>query len=243
MIVGDDFYDLSSPTHLQQGDVFPDVPLISPPPSPHLIILREQDGRPWTHQPGLLLATSEQLLSNIFEGSAEYVAASAERGFAAILSQTCDLVDRDQWLVAPLLSAEAPTIDLGNLFADKYSNLFGMPRHPHGYFGAGYLDLGRCFAIRRESIDLGGRIASLTPAAQHALTDKIAEALSRVWGYAPDEVVPKAGKYRCIRCFQFYDVDNKIQEFAEGQKFPQCPACAKIKKRAQWRLLRKHEKY
>jgi hypothetical protein len=237
----EDFYDLSSPIYPQQGDIFPNVPLISPPPSPHLIILRNVDGSPWNPMPGVLQASSEQLVS-AFDGQPEFVAVSADRGLAAILTQTCDLVDQAQWLVCPLLTIEE-AIDEGNLFAGKYANLFGMPGHPSGYFEIGYLDLTKCFSIRRESVQEKDRIASLTSSAQHALNDKLSETLTRMWGYAPGEDVPQSGKYRCIRCFQFYGLNNEVMDFQAGEKFPDCPDCEKIKKHAQWRPLRKHKRY
>lgn len=236
-----DFYDLSSPSHLQQGDIFANIPLISPPPGRHLVILRSTDGRPWEPAPGSLIASDERLVT-AFDGSAEYIAVPAERGLAAIVTQTCDLVDQEQWMVSPLLSLDGADIDEGNLFAGKFANLFGMPKHPL-HFDAGFLDLGRCLPIRRSTVELKDRIASLSMGAQHALNDKLSETLTRVWGYSPGEVVPTSGKYRCVRCFQFFDVSNQIVEFQEGEKFTECPDCLKIKKRAQWRILRKHKKY
>jgi len=239
-----DFYDLSSPVYPQQGDIFPNVPLISPPPSPHLLILRETDGSPWAPRAGPLLASSEELL-NAFDGVPEYIAASAERGLAAILTQTCDLADPElvQWLVCPLRELKGSGIDAGNLFAGKFTNLFAMPKHPLDYFDAGFLDLTLCYAIRRESVAEKNRTASLSDSALHALNDKISETLTRPWGFVPGERVLKAGKYRCIRCFQFYGLENAIREFEAGASFGDCADCLKIKKRAQWRLLRKHEKY
>ena len=238
---GEDFYDLSSPPYPQQGDIFPNVPLISPPPGPHLVILRETDGKPWIPKPGLLQASAEQLV-NAFDDAPEYIAVSAERGLAAILTQTCDL-EQEQWLVCPLISIEGTNIDEGNLFAGKYANLFGMPRHPSGYFETGCLFLPQCFPIRRESVQQKDRVASLSLSAQHALGDKLSETLTRVWGFSPGELVNQTGKYRCVRCFHFYDVKNEIVEFQAGQKFGDCPDCLKIKKKAQWRPLRKHQKY
>ncbi|HEV1994738.1 MAG TPA: hypothetical protein VGR03_10435 [Candidatus Acidoferrum sp.] len=238
---GEDFYDLTSPPYPQQGDIFPNVPLISPPPGPHLVILRETDGKPWTPKPGLLQASAEQLV-NAFDDVPEYIAVSAERGLAAILTQTCDL-DQGQWLVCPLITIEGTNIDEGNLLAGKYASLLGMPRHPRGYFETGCLFLPQCFSIRRESVQQKDRVASLTLSAQHALSDKLSETLTRVWGFSPGEIVLQTGKYRCVRCFQFYDVKNEVVEFQAGQKFGDCPDCLKIKKRAQWRPLRKHQKY
>jgi len=238
---GEDIYDLTSPAYPQQGDIFPNVPIISPPPSPYLVILRETDGRPWSPRAGVLQASSEQLI-NAFDGVSEYVAVSAVRGLAAILTQTCDL-DQDQWLVSPLLAIAGTKIDVGNLHAGKYANLFGLPAHPLKYFDTRYLDLNYCFPVFSKSIKHGDRIASLTADAQHALNDKLSETLTRVWGFAPGERVEQSGKYRCLRCFQFLDLKNEIVEFAAGANFGDCPDCAKIVKKAQWRLLRKHKKY
>lgn len=236
----EEFYDHSSPLYLQQGDIFPNVPLISPPASPHLIILREVGGAPWQPHVGQLEASDERLITP-FDDSPEYIAISAERGLAAIITQTCDLVDQEQWLVCPLMAIEGSGIDPGNLFADKYANLFGLRGHAH--FDAGYLDLARCLPIRRNVLELKDRVASLTQAKQHALNDKLSETLTRVWGFSPGELVPKTGKYRCVRCFNFYDVKGEAVEFEAGKPFTECADCQKIKKRAQWRLLRKHQKY
>lgn len=239
---GADFYDLSSPVYPQQGDIFPNVPLISAPAGPRLVILRETDGRPWNPRAGVLQATSEELL-NAFDDTPEYIAASAERGLAALLTQTCDLVDQDQWLVSPLMTIKGTAIEEGNLFAGKYSNLFGMPRHPFDYFDMGFLDLAKCFSIHRESVQQKDRIASLSAGAQHALTDKLSDMLTRLWGYAPGDFILAAGKYRCIRCFQFYGLANAVLDLQAGDQFPECPDCVRIKKKAQWRLLRRHKKY
>ncbi|HZP32841.1 MAG TPA: hypothetical protein VFB23_05695 [Candidatus Acidoferrales bacterium] len=236
------FYDLSSPVFPQQGDIFPNLPLVHPPATPHLTILRELDGRPWTPKPGQLQASSEQFLA-AFDDAPEYVAVSAERSPGIVLTQTCDLLDHELWLICPLFSLEGTTIDAGNLFADKYANLFGMPKHPLEYFDAGYLDLGKCFVIRKQVVHEKDRIASLSIAAQHALTDKLSQTLTRPWGYAPGELVPATGRYRCLRCFQFDGLANEIVEFRAGDKFGECADCLKIKKRAQWRILRKHARY
>lgn len=239
---GEDFYDLSPPRFLQQGDIFPNLPLISPPLSRYLTVLRsDATGKPWEPSAGPLEAFDERLI-NAFDGVPEHIAVPAERGLAAIITQTCDLVDEEQWLICPLLMLEGTDIHPGNLSAGKYANLFGMRKHPE-HFDAGYLDLGRCFPIRRDTVELKDRIASLTLSAQHALNDKLSETLTRVWGFAPGETVPVTGKYRCIRCFNFLDVKNDIVDFKAGEPFRDCDDCQKINKHAQWRLLRKHKKY
>jgi hypothetical protein len=239
---GEEFYDPAPPPYPQQGDIYPNVPLVCPPPSPHIIVLREDDGSPWSPKPGCVLAIPETAI-NSFDGAPEYIVAVAERGLAAVLTQTCDLPEQEIWLVAPLRATEGTEIDLGNLVAGKYANLFAMPRHPKGYFDMGFADISQCFTVHRESLQLKDRVAALGHAAQHALNDKVSDTLTRVWGHAPGEEVRIAGKYRCIRCFQFVDLENAIVELAVGMTFPDCPDCVRIKKQAQWRLLRKHKRY
>jgi hypothetical protein len=239
--VGEAFYDLSSPAFRQQGDIFPNVPLISPPPSPNLLILRNTDGTPWNPQPGPLVASSEQLL-NAFDGGPEHIAASAERGLGIVLTQTCDL-DQDLWLAGQLRGLDGTNIDRGNLMAGKYANLFGLPAHPLDHFGDAYVDLTRVFSVARECFPHKDRIASLTLSAQISLTEKISQSLTRPWGYAPGDAVLVSGHYRCLRCFMFDGLNNDVIALSVGQRFPECADCTKIKKRAQWRLLLKHQKY
>lgn len=205
-------------------------------------MLREEDGKPWDPRPGRVLAIPETAI-NSFDDGPEYIVAVAERGLAVVLTQTCDLVEQEIWLVAPLRAIEGTEIDVGNLIAGRYANLLAMPKHPNGYFEMGFADMGQCFTIHRESLQLKDRIAALSQAAQHALNDKVSDTLTRVWGHAPGEQVRASGTYRCIRCFQFLDLANAIVGLAAGTTFPDCPDCLKIKKQAQWRLLRKHKKY
>jgi hypothetical protein len=242
VVTADGFYDLSSPDFPQQGDIFPNIPMVSPPPSSSLIILRDLNGGPWDPRPGPLLASSEDLL-NAFDAAPEYVAASAERGLAMILTQTCDLVDEGWWLAGHVRDIADAGIDAGNLFAGKYSNLFGLPKHPLGHFEAGVVELTRPFPVPNQCFQQKDRVASLTLGAQHALSDKISESLTRPWGYAPGDSIPKSGRYRCLRCFLFDGLKNEVVALLAGEKFPECQDCQKIKKRAQWRPLRKHDKY
>jgi len=239
---GEDFYDLSSPGFPLQGDIFPNVPLISPPPSPNLIILRNSDGTPWTPQPGPLIASSEKLL-NAFDEGPEHIAASAERGYGIVLTQTCDLQDQDLWLAGQLRGLPGTRVDRGNLMAGKYASLFGLPAHPLGHFADAYVDLIRIFPVARECFPYKDRIASLALSAQMSLTDRISQALTRPWGHAPNDTVLVSGRYRCFRCFLFDGLKNEVLALSTGQTFPECADCAKIKKSAQWRLLLKHQKY
>jgi hypothetical protein len=239
--MGEDFYDLTSPSYIQQGDIFPNVPIIELPPGRNLVVLRESNTARWQPRPGPVQAFDERSINSFDEG-VEFIAVTAQRSLAVVLTQTCDL-EQEQWLVCPLTALEGLAIDEGNLFAGKYANLFGMPKHPNGYFGNSYLFLSQPYTIRRETVGMEDRVASMSLSAQHALSDKLSQTLTRVWGFSPGELVHQAGSYRCIRCFQFFGLSNVIVDFNAGEKFTECQDCVKIRKSAQWHLLRKHAKY
>ncbi len=240
----DEFYDLSSPTFLQQGDIFPNIPLMTVPPSRDLVVVREVETRaPWIPSPGVVEALDELTVNAFSEGNREHIIVSAERGMGLLLTQTCDLTDNDYWLVCPAFTLEGTSIDVANLFAGKYQNLLGLPQHPLGHFDPCFVNLNDMRQIAKDSVVLADRVASVTPRIQHAIADKIGQMLGRTWGYGDGEDVPQTGLYKCYRCNFFMNLENPAREFPAGTKFPVCDNCARIHKRAQWYQLRKHKKY
>ncbi len=244
VIQGQDFYDLSNPTYLQQGDIFPDLPLVSLPPSKELVVLRTPGTR--DHFPVLLPgdveAVPERTVNAFDSGQPEHTVVSAVRGSGILITQTCDLEDSDYWLVSPIYELASTSVDRGNLFAGKFANLFGLPTHPLSYFPDSYIDLSDLRPARRESVDISDRIASLTRGAQNNLSEKLARSLSRRWGFGPGDKIPTDGKYRCNQCNNYFDIDNRAREFKAGQEFPDCDNCRKIHKTASWYLLVEHKK-
>ena len=241
---GGEFYDRSPPAFLQQGDILRNVPLISLPPSKELVVLRTSRSHAPLTLPlaGDLEVMREGAVNAFAGGAAESVVVSAIRGMAVLITQTCDLADSENWLVCVVRTVQGSEVDRGNLFADKYSDLFGLPQHPNAYFGESYIDLTDIRPIRRETVELAERIVSLTRAAQNALTEKLALAFSRRWGFAPGDEVLVGGKYRCNRCNNYHGVENPDQEFKVGERFPECQNCKKIRKTAAWYLLVEHKK-
>ena len=162
-----------------------------------------------------------------------------------LITQTCDLSDdsHEHWLVAPVYSIDGKRIDLGNLFAGKIENLFGLCPHPTGLYDVSYSVLSDLRPIRRDSVDILDKIISISPLYQGKLAEQIARALARDWGYAANEIVPRTGLYRCLRCNKWHNVKNPIREFVEGTSFPACEKCAEIGKAAQWYMLLPHRRY
>ena len=239
----EEFYDPSCPPYPQQGDIFPAVPLLTLPASNELVLLRNIDNRAYLPalQPGPCLAVRERVINDAFEPGPEYVVVSGQRGMGVVLTQTCDLIQSEYWLVSPAREVEGTEVDRQNLFAGKYATLFGLPPHPKGYFQESYVDLSDLHRVHKQSVPLGDRVGCLTRSVQNSLSEKLARSMSRRWGYEPDEPVPITGWYKCNRCNDYY-VENQPQKFVEGESFPRCPNCDKIHKTASWYPLLKHKK-
>ncbi len=240
----EEFYDLAPPAFLQQGDILDDVPLVGLPPGPDLLVLREEldFSRPPILQASILAAFWESEVDAFGGGSSEYIVAKAVRGSALLITQTCNLAQEDEWLVAPIHPVAGSDVKLKDLMDGKYENLLGLPAHPQGIFPDAFAVLSDLKPIHKHSVDLDDRVASLLPFAQLRLADKITRALAREWGYAAGETILTTGKYRCLRCNRWYDVENPVRDFKQGDKFPDCYNCNKIHKTAQWYLLHKHKK-
>jgi hypothetical protein len=246
----DDFFDLSAPTFFQQGDLFPDAPLISIPESEHLIIVRSAHTGETIESPSSATDVTlhhEQAINAFSDDRPEHVLVSAQRGPAMIVTQTCDLMDNQNWLVCPCYSVEGSDVKPDILFSEhplkNYRTLFGLPAHPSQYFDARYVDLADIRTVHRGSLLLSKRIASLKPLKQQVLNEKIARMFSREWGYRDGEDVPEDGKYRCRLCNWFIGVANPEIDLKKGDKFPKCDGCAKIHKTPQWYLLQPHRRF
>jgi hypothetical protein len=177
------------------------------------------------------------------------VMVSAQRGMAMIVTQTCDLVDNQNWSVCPVYSLEGSEVNEGMLFSEDdwkqhYPTLFGLPQHPYKYFEpAHYVDLADIRTAYGGAVRFSDRIASLNPLKQARLNDKIARMFSREWGYNAGEDVPVSGKYRCNLCNRFFGIENPETELKAGTQFPMCKNCSRLNKRPQWYLLQKHRKF
>jgi len=242
----DSFYDFSNPLYLQQGDLFPNVPLVSLPPGKELILLRVPGSRARLRGlPGEAIEAVRERATDAFgDDEPEHIVALAQRAMGILITQTCDIEDTEQqnWLVSPAYSIDGSSVDRKTLFANKYSNLFLLPRHPNGYFEDSYIDLSDMRPVRRGSVGLPDRVASLSKATQNELAEKLARSLSRRWGFGPGEVVRVSGKYRCNSCNNYFGVGNPERDFAAGERFPGCPDCAEVHKTAAWYLLVQHRR-
>lgn len=232
MAGGNEFFDGAPPSYLQQGDILQGVPILLTPPSEELVILRTPGTR--THlqdlAPGGVEAVREAVLADAFD-QPEYVAVSALRSPAMIMTQTCDLDKKDEYIICQLEPVEGSKIDTGNLRAGKYATLFNIPEND--YLAEMYIDVTDLRPVRREAILLKNRILALSAEQQLELSRKLSRALGREWGYAPGDLAPQEGKYRCLWCAKF-DVQITEITVAKDEALPECETCKQSRKRAQW---------
>jgi hypothetical protein len=240
------FYLPDLPTRLQQGDIIARVPLLVLPPLETAVVARSSHHRrPIEHlEAGVVELVHELALPDAFDLGTEYVVVSSTQGIAMIITATCDLDDLDLWIVTPLRPVEGSDLDLGNLEAGKYSNLYTLPGN--GYFSRSFIDLSDLRPVRSQQAPLKNRIASLTREAQSEIIEKMYFSIGRPWGYRADERVEPLGKYetgkfRCARC-NLYDVTVPEKTLPVGAEFPECDNCKKIRKAAQWYPLTEHRK-
>jgi hypothetical protein len=242
----DAFYQADKPNYLQQGDVLIGVPLLFLPADPELLIIREQSSRrhiDQIHSGAVEIVRELALGSDAFDDRHEWVAVSAARSMAVLMTATCDIVDADQLWVCLSYEVEGSGLDEGNMRAGKYTNLFWMPEHEH--FSRIYLDLSDVRSVSSKAVDLDNRLAALTREAQYELVERFIRSFGRKWGFEAGDGVPPSGKYetgnfRCARCVEH---DIPIREIKPQKQFPPCEACEKIGKAAQWYPLRKHRRY
>jgi hypothetical protein len=186
----------------------------------------------------------ERVLSDAFDHGSEYAVVSAQRGYAMLVTPTCDLPNNDIWAVWPLRPVEGCGLDLGNLNGGKFSNLHRLPDHK--YFDSAFVDLTDLRPVRPEQFPIKNRVASITREAQDEVFQRFHRAMGRMWGYAEGETIEALGKYetgqfRCAPC-NLYDVEVPKVTLKPGMTAPECPNCKKIGRRPQWYPLAKHKK-
>ncbi len=233
-----DFYIADPPYHLQQGDILQAVPLITAPAG--LLLLRRSGDRAYCYplERGALEQVPENLVDAFDSDRPEFIVVTAQRVPAVLMTPTCDLDKREIWLFSPL---RAPEEHKDQIFAGKALSLFPIYAIPEAGISDSTIDVGDLRPVHKSLVKSDLRIKSMSSEALLALGEMSVRAQSRVWGYAPGELVPHDGKYRCARDNAHYDLKTSSEpvELKKGGKFPECPNCSWSHKSAQWYMLTK----
>jgi hypothetical protein len=185
----------------------------------------------------------EKLVPNAFDdGRPEFVALVIQRLPAVLMTPTCDLDKRDVWLFSPL--KEIPEGKAEEIFLGKAVSLFPLYEIQEAGLPKSVVDVGDLRPVHKNAVAQDLRLKSMSPDAYNALGEMIVRAQARTWGYAPGELAPDDGYYRCALDNKYHDLRSEplLLELKKGDKFPDCPNCKWSHKTPQWYRLTKLQK-
>lgn len=229
------FYEAApvEPLLIYQGEILVDVPLLLASKENRWLILRTNSGRT-IHEAlrgGGTGGTVKVLDSNqtdlkwntAIDGDS--VVAYLTKRPVLVLSQTCDVQNKDFIQVAPIYPADPAYVERlkrGN----EILSAFYLEAHPP-HFGESYADFERIQAVHK------GYIKRLNPEQHFRLKGErirhLQGALTRYFGRpntydAKADKVPQTGTYLCADCFYFDGVATRVA-FNEGDSFRFCDVC------------------
>ena len=233
-----DFYDAApvEPHLLYQGEILVDIPLLLVKKESRWLILRTNSGRT-IHEAlkgGGIGGTVKVLDSNqstekwrtAIDGDS--VAAYLTKRPVLVLSQTCDIQNKDFIQVAPIYDADAGDVEALRAGNEMYS-AFYLKSHPPN-FPDSYADLELMQAIHKTYLKdiTAERHFRLKDEQVRLLQRHITRYFGRPNSYdARSDAVPSTDTYLCVDCFYFDGVATSIT-CNEGDRFPQCATCEGI---------------
>jgi len=233
----EDFYD-SSPleqNQLYQGEILANVPILTTPkPTSGWTLLRTRSGRRVDEalEHGNLGGLVNVLNSNqsreqwYADGRGDFAMALLDKRPVLVLSQTCDVQNKDFIQVAPIHPADSEE-QLERLKADRIYSAFWLKPHTPQIPQDSYADLERLQAVHKTYLR---RIQPehhfrLSPARTRLLQRTITRYFGRPNSFdAHSDTAPVAGTFLCVQCFYRHARVTQI-ELAQGTAFPTCTNC------------------
>ena len=223
-------------TSLYQGDVLDDIPLIFIPDriskwlvlrAPENAALTDVDAILGGQIPKWFRAQAEGSVRNAwtFGNGEEFVAAKARKSRVIVVTQTCDLVQRSIYQVAPVLTAAGlGPKDKENLQLNNFQYMFYIPARPPGIVEDSYADFSQIQGVPRTYFKPDAVIARFTEATRRDFQSQIAEFYGRPFGFNTRDRSPHNAEYGCVRCYYEHFRLVKIAAI-KGNRFPECEAC------------------
>ena len=237
-----DFYD-ATPTEshlLYQGEILADIPILSMPKLSRWLLLRTGSGRR-VHEAlehGAKPGTVKVLDSNMSreqwyaDGLGDYAMAVLDKRPVLVLSQTCDVQNKDFVQVAPILpvsieGAEAEAGDLDNLIMGNIINAFWIRAHPPEIPAESFADLTLIQAVHKSYIRRLRQEQHFRLSADR--TRLLQQFITRYFGRpnsfdAQHDHAPRRGTYLCVTCF-YMSGSISATNIEEGANFPSCGVC------------------
>lgn len=252
-VTPDDFYDEAplEPTQLYQGEILIDVPILYMPKESRWLLLRvAKTGRRVLEalENGTVPGTVRVLDSNqsrelwYADGLGDYAMALLDKRPVLVLSQTCDIQNKDFIQIAPILPASLPgeeisAEELETLTNGQIINAFWLKPHPpeiptHSFADFTLIQAVHSSYVKRITPD---RHFRFRPDRTRLLQERITKYFGRPNSFnSQSDRAPRAGAYQCVSCFYMHGrISTAFLE--ESTPFPPCPECGP----AHW-VLRGH---
>jgi hypothetical protein len=229
------FYDAAplEPHLLYQGEILVDVPLLVQPKESRWQLLRTRSGKRFEEAlaKGGLGGKVEVLDSNKSQvewyayPEGDFAAARLSKRPVLVLSQTCDVQNKEYIQVAPIYPV--PPDDLERVKSGELYSVFYLPAQVSHITHNGFADLEQIQSVHRSYI------RRPFPEIHFRLKDaKVRELQQRITRYfgrpnsfdVETDTCPRTGTYLCVACF-YLDGAVTPMERTEGQRFEYCPEC------------------
>lgn len=160
----------------------------------------------------------------------ELVAARARMMTVIILTQSCDIVQRDYYQIAPVYpeTAQRKETILPFLRENRVNHTFFLPASAPSLPENSYADLAHTTFIPKAYFPKDtvwqALAARLTELARTALQEQIAEYFGRPFGFGERDKAKQTAEYACISCFYKTGVSIK-RRFERDTHFTKCETC------------------
>jgi len=233
----EDFYD-PAPLEgnlLYQGEILSNVPIFSMPKPNPWQLLRTRSGKR-VHDAlehgslgGLVKVVDANLSTEQWyaDGLGDYAMAVLDNRPALMLSQTCDVQNKDFLQVAPIFPAGnggyIERLEKGDLLS-----AFWIKRHHPEISEESYADLELIQAVHKSYLKRINREQHfrLSPQRVRLLQSAITRYFGRPNSFdSRSDIVPRTGTYLCVACF-YMDAKISAVPLEESKSFPDCKTCS-----------------
>lgn len=229
------FYDAAPPEPhlLYQGEILVDVPLFVMPKESRWLLLRTRSGKPVEEaiQYGnlggqVLVKDSNQSAEQWDEAGpdGDYAMGRLTKSPVLVLSQTCDIQNKDFIQVAPIYHTKDDSY-LGKLTRGEILSAFHLLPHPPHWATDAYADFEQIQAVHksyRKQIPEHFRLAPLNIL-------RLQQAVTRYFGRpnvydAHSDIAPVEAIYMCASCFYRNGIVTSV-DLKKRDRFGDCKKC------------------
>lgn len=239
-ILAKDWYETELDlTSFYQGDIIRDVPIVFLPEKISKWFILRPGANSKKHADDVLRGEICKWFESNPEGQLkdawqhgqkeEFVAAKTFLVNVIILTQTCDLENRNYYQIAPISpETKQKASALENLHENHLNYAFYLPAVAPYIVENSYAELAHTCVVPKAYFprdSVSQRLAArLTNHARTALQAQIANYFGRPFGFSTKDRASITGEYACVSCFYRSGTATRIS-FQAGSNFTPCTSC------------------